>query len=109
MKKILLSTIVIASMATAGGLNGSTYVNSNNTNAEIEVLKSVVLRTLFALKSAIELHPVNSLPVPVNSLPVGTLPCAYKLPVINSANTFLKVFIIFPLELVIVIFYNSFY
>ena len=41
MKKILLSTIAIATIATAGGLNDTTsYVNSDNANAEIELLKS---------------------------------------------------------------------
>ena len=41
MKKILLSTIAIATLATAGGLNDETsYVNNDNTNAEIEALKS---------------------------------------------------------------------
>ena len=44
MKKILLSTIAIASLATAGGLINDTtsYVNSDNSNAEIEALKSQV-------------------------------------------------------------------
>jgi len=41
MKKILLSTITIASIATAGGLNDTTtYVNSDNSNAQIEALQS---------------------------------------------------------------------
>jgi len=40
MKKIILSTIAIATMATAGGLNSSDYVNSDNTNADIDTLKS---------------------------------------------------------------------
>ncbi len=41
MKKILLSTIAIATIATAGGLNDTTtYVNADNSNAQIEALKS---------------------------------------------------------------------
>ena len=41
MKKILLSTIAIATIATAGGLNDETsYVNTDNSNAEIDALKS---------------------------------------------------------------------
>ncbi len=43
MKKILLSTVVVATLASAGGLvddTTTTYVNSDNTNAEIDALKS---------------------------------------------------------------------
>ena len=41
MKRILLSTIAIATMASAGGLdNTTTYVTSDNANAEIEALKA---------------------------------------------------------------------
>ena len=40
MNKILLSTVAMATMATAGGLNSSDYVNSDNTNADIDTLKS---------------------------------------------------------------------
>ena len=44
MKKILLSTIAIATIASAGGLidDGASYVNTDNSNAEIEALKSQV-------------------------------------------------------------------
>ena len=69
MKKILLSTIAVLSIATAGGLNDTTsYVNADNTNAEIEALKAQMANISSKLN---ELEKKQATPTKVAEKPKG--------------------------------------
>ena len=90
MKKILLSTIAIATIATAGGLidTTTTYVNTDNTNAEIDALKSQ-MATMSAKLNELEKRPVTTAtPTKVIEVPKhkGTLVKSHA-PVLSFSGT----------------------
>ncbi len=90
MKKILLSTIAIATIATAGGLidTTTTYVNTDNTNAEIDALKSQ-MAAMSAKLNELEKRPVTTAtPTKVIEVPKhkGTLVKSHA-PVLSFSGT----------------------
>jgi len=87
MKKILLSTVAIATIATAGGLVDvtTTYVNPDNSNAEIDALKSQMATMSAKLN---ELEQKQSTPQKVVQAPKhkGTLVKSH-VPVLKFSGT----------------------
>jgi len=92
MKKILLSTVAVATLASAGGLVDdtitTTYVNSDNTNAEIDALKSQ-MATMASKLNELENRPVaTATPTKVVQAPKhkGTLVKSH-VPVLKFSGT----------------------
>ena len=85
MKKILLSTIAIATIATAGGLvdTTTTYVNPDNSNAEIDALKSQMATISDKLN---ELEKKQSTPTKIAQKPKGVTVKSHA-PILSFSGT----------------------